>query len=87
MSIYFLTLDANFGQIKILLVSSVSQYTLHFRTPENFGFINLKFKQRTTLGYFVKKDANRVANSEDPYQSLSRSSLIWVGTVVLHGVK
>ena len=43
---------------------------LNFRTPENFGLIYLKFKQKgQTLGYFVKKDANVIANSEDPDQT------------------
>ena len=43
---------------------------LNFRTPENFAVIYLKFKQRgQTLGYFVHKIANGVANSEDPDQT------------------
>ena len=42
----------------------------NFRTPENFAVIYLKLKQRgQTLRYFVKKDANRKANSEDPDQT------------------
>ena len=43
---------------------------LNFRTPENFAVFYLKFKQRgQTLGYFVNKIANGVANSEDPDQT------------------
>ena len=43
---------------------------LNFRTPENFAKIHLKFKQRgKTLGYFVEKDVNGIANSEDPDQT------------------
>ena len=42
---------------------------LNFRTPENFALIYLKFKQiGQTLGYFVK-NANGIANSEDPDQT------------------
>ena len=42
----------------------------NFRTPENFTVICLKFKQRgQTLGYFVKKNANGIANIEDPDQT------------------
>ena len=42
----------------------------NFLTPENFAVINLKFKQRVqTLGNFVKKAANGIANSEDPDQT------------------
>ena len=42
----------------------------NLRTPENFAVIYLKFKQRgQTLGYFVKKDANGITNSEDPDQT------------------
>ena len=45
---------------------------LNFPTPENFAVIYLKFKQRgQTLGYFVKKDANGITNSEDPVQTAS----------------
>ena len=43
---------------------------LNFRTPEKFAVIYLKFKQKAqTLGYFVKKNANGIANSEDPDQT------------------
>ena len=43
---------------------------LNFLKPENFAVNYLKFKQRSqTLGYFIKKDANGIANSEDPDQT------------------
>ena len=43
---------------------------LNFRTPENFAVIYLKFKQKAqTLGYFIKKNVNGIANSEDPDQT------------------
>ena len=43
---------------------------LNFRTQENFAVNYLKFKQRIqTLGYFVKKDANGMANTEYPDQN------------------
>ena len=43
---------------------------LNFRMPEKFAAIYLKFKQKAqTLGYFVKKNANGIANSEDPDQT------------------
>ena len=45
---------------------------LNFRTPENYAVIYLKFKHRSQiLGYFVKKDANGIANSlsVDPDQT------------------
>ena len=54
---------------------SITVKFLNFRTPENFAVIYLKFKQKAqTLGYFVKrvfcqKDANGIANSEDPDQT------------------
>ena len=42
----------------------------NFRMPENFVVIYLKFKKRgQTLWYFVQKDANGIANSEDPDQT------------------
>ena len=42
----------------------------NFRTLKNFAVIYLKFKQRgQTLGYFVIKHANGIANSEDPDQT------------------
>ena len=42
---------------------------LNFRTPENFAVIYLKFKQRQNLLIFRLKDANGIANSEDPDQT------------------
>ena len=43
---------------------------LNFRMPENFAVIYVKFKQRgQTLGCFVIKHANGIANSEDPDQT------------------
>ena len=54
---------------------------LNFWTSENFPVIYLKFKQRgKTCGVFHQKDANGIANSEDPDQT-ARSSLIWIRTV------
>ena len=48
---------------------------LNFRTPENFVVIFLKIKQkRPNLRLFHQKDANVLANSEDP-------DLIWVCSV------
>ena len=48
---------------------------LNFRTPENFAVIYLKFKQRDqTLG-FLKKDANGIANSDDPDQTAPRGAV------------
>ena len=49
------------------------KFTIKFRNfqkPENSAVIYLKFKQRgQTLGYFVKKDANGITNSEDSDQT------------------
>ena len=42
---------------------------LNFRTPENFAVIYLNFKQRQNLSAFRQKDANGIANSEDPDQT------------------
>ena len=43
---------------------------LNFRTPENFAVTYLKFKQRgQTIRVFHPKDANGIANSEDPDQT------------------
>ena len=43
---------------------------LNFRTAENFAVKYLKFKQRgQTLGFFIKKDANGIASSEEPDQT------------------
>ena len=39
---------------------------LNFRTPENFAVIYLKFKQRPNFMVFCPKDANEIANGEDP---------------------
>ena len=40
---------------------------VNFLTPENYAVIHLKFKLRSQiLGYFVKKDANGIANSVYP---------------------
>ena len=42
---------------------------LNFQTPENFAVIyRSKFKQRGQTRVFRKKDANGIANSEDPDQ-------------------
>ena len=40
---------------------------LNFRMPEQFAVIYLKFKQRCRV--FCQKDANGIANSEDPDQT------------------
>ena len=43
---------------------------LNFRAPENFAVNYLKFKQRGhTIEHFDQKDANEIANSEDPDQT------------------
>ena len=43
---------------------------LNFWMPKIFAVTYLKFKQRgQTLGYFVKKMQNGIANSEDPDQT------------------
>ena len=43
---------------------------LNFQTSENFAVIYLKFKQRAqNLRVFCQKDANEIANSEDPDQT------------------
>ena len=41
----------------------------NFRTLKNFAVIYLKFKRGENLGYFVQKDANGIANYEDPDQN------------------
>ena len=52
------------------MVSSMSTLKfLNFRTPEIFAVIYLKFKQRQNLRVFRQKDANGIANSEDPDQT------------------
>ena len=51
---------------KIVYVAPTVKF-LNFRMSENFAVIYIKFKQRgQTLGCFIKKDMNRIANSEDP---------------------
>ena len=68
--------------VSIFLESTIASHTvsikvitvkfLNFRMPENFAVIHLKLKQRgQTIGHFVikvfyQKDANGIANSEDP---------------------
>ena len=57
-----------------LLPAETTNYStvkfLNFRTPDNFAVIYLKFKKRgQTFWYFIKKDANGIANSEDPDQT------------------
>ena len=44
---------------------------INFRTPEIIAVFYLKFKQRVGayLGVFCQKDANGLANSEDPDQT------------------
>ena len=42
---------------------------LNFPTPENFAVIYLKFNERPNLRVFLQKDANGIANSEDPDQT------------------
>ena len=49
---------------------------LNFRTPDNFAVIYLKLNQGgQTLGYFVKKDANGIVNSEDPDQTAAQGAV------------
>ena len=43
---------------------------LNFWTPENFAVIYLKFNQRPNLKVFCQKHANRMANSDDPDQTV-----------------
>ena len=53
-----------------ILISARTVKFLNFQTPENFAIMYLKFKKRgQTFGHFVKKDANGIANSEDPDQT------------------
>ena len=47
---------------------------LIFRTPENFSVIALNFEQRSNQRVICPKDADRMANSEDPDQT-ARSAL------------
>ena len=43
---------------------------LNFETPEIYGVIYLKFKERgQNMKVFCQKDANGIANSEDPDQT------------------
>ena len=43
---------------------------LNFRTPKTFAVMYLKFKKRgQNLWVFRQKDANGIANSEDPDQT------------------
>ena len=47
-----------------------------FSAAKKFAEIYLKFKQRDkTSGYFIKKDANGIANSEDPDQTAPRGAV------------
>ena len=49
---------------------------LNFRMPENFAVIYLKFKKRgQTSRYFIKEDADGIANSEDPDQTAPRGAV------------
>ena len=49
---------------------------LNFWTPENFVEIYLNFKEKDqTLGYFIKKDANGIANSEDHDQTAPQGAV------------
>ena len=51
-----------------------------FAMQETFAVIYLKGK-RPNLCVFLRKEANGIANSEDPDQTAPVSSLIWVCTV------
>ena len=52
------------------MIEIITVKFLNFRTPEIFAVNYLKFKQiGKTLGYFIKKDANGIENSEDPDQT------------------
>ena len=42
---------------------------LNFQMSENFAVIYLKFRKRPNLRVFHQKDANEIANSEDPDQT------------------
>ena len=58
----------SYSTTKLLFVSYCK--VPKFSDARNFAVIHLKFKQRgQTFGYFVKKDANGIANSEDPDQT------------------
>ena len=46
------------------------------KVPKFLDARNLKFKQKAqTLGYFVKKDARVIANSEDPDQTAPKGAV------------
>ena len=47
---------------------------LNFRTPENFAVIYLQTKRQNRL-IFRLKDANGIANSEDPDQTAPRGAV------------
>ena len=50
--------------------------------PENFAVIYLKFKQRgQTLRDFPPKDANGIANSEDPDETAPLGA-VWSGSAL-----
>ena len=62
--------DNKISMALVLMIFMNTVKFLNFGMPENFAVIYLKFKQRgQTLGYFVKKNANGIANSEDPDQT------------------
>ena len=69
------TSDAANHHVQFTVSSSI------FGRQIKFAVIYLKFKQRPNLSVFCQKDENGIANSEDPDQTASRSSLIWVCTV------
>ena len=54
----------------VLNQSTVSTVNfLNFWMPENFAVIYLKFKKRGRTSGISQKDANGIANSEDPDQT------------------
>ena len=68
----FAVITLNFKQIGPI-AEKFKRHTvmiLNFWTPENVAEIYLKFKKTgQSFGYFVQKDANGIANSEDPDQT------------------
>ena len=55
---------------------------LNFGTPEKFAAIYLRFKQRgQSLRVFRQKDANGIANSEDPDQTAPLGA-VWSGSAL-----
>ena len=51
-------------------IACITVKFLNFWKTENFALIYLKFKQKSTnLRVVRKKDANEIANSEDPDQT------------------